>query len=157
MCSPLIFRYQPEIKHKNRVFIGSIILEVKKSRKSKIDLSRNFIPLKSPNDRVAGIAKIPIIANNMQQAFILEILNLSISVAQGPSRILIPEVTAAQNSRIKNAHEIIFPQGICANILGKVTNTSPAPEFGCMLNENTAGNIIIPASIANAVSDRIIV
>ena len=46
------------------------------------------------------------------QAFVLENLNLSMRVAQGPSIILIPEVTAAQKSNIKNAQATIFPQGI---------------------------------------------
>jgi hypothetical protein len=111
MSFPLIFKYQPEIKHKNRVFIGSIIFDVKKSKKSKIVLPNNFISPKSPNDSVAGIAITAIALNSIILALILEILNLSIRVAQGPSKMLIPEVTAAQNSSIKNAKEIMFPNG----------------------------------------------
>ncbi len=128
-----------------------------KSRKSNIVLSKILIPSRTPKDNVAGIAITVIIPNRMAHAFILDILNLSIIVAHGPSRMLIPEVTAAQKSRTKNAQEITFPQGICENIFGKVTKTRPAPEFGSILNENTAGNIIIPANIANAVSEIIIV
>jgi hypothetical protein len=128
-----------------------------KSRKSNIVLSKILIPSKIPKDNVAGIAITEIIPNRMAHAFILDILNLSIIVAQGPSRILIPEVTAAQKSKTKNAQEIILPQGICENIFGKVTKTRPAPEFGSILNENTAGKIIIPARIAKAVSDKVIV
>jgi hypothetical protein len=75
-------------------------------------LSKILTPSRMPKDKVAGIAKTEIVPNRMAHAFILDILNLSIIVAQGPSRILIPEVTAAQKSRTKNAQEIIFPQGI---------------------------------------------
>ena len=94
------------------MFIGSIIFEVIKSIKSNIDLSKNLIPFKIPKDSVAGIEKILIMPNITAQAFILENLNLSVRVAQGPSRILIPDVTAAQNKRIKKAKEIMLPQGI---------------------------------------------
>lgn len=154
---PLIFRYQPEIRHKNRVFSGSIIFEVKKSKNSKSVLSNILKSFKSPNDSVVGIAISEIIVNKIVQAFALEILNLSTRVAQGPSTMLIPDVTAAQNNKIKNAEEIRFPNGICENIFGKVTKTSPAPESGSIPNENTAGKIIIPARIAKVVSDKIIV
>ena len=154
---PLIFKYHPEIKHKNNAFKGNIRFDVIKSRKSNIVLSKILTPFSIPKERVAGIAITEIIPNKMEHAFILDILNLSIIVAHGPSRILIPEVTAAQNSKMKNAQAIMLPQGICENIFGKVTKTSPAPELGSILNENTAGKIIIPARIAKAVSDKIMV
>ena len=109
MLFPLILKYQPEIKQRNRVLSGSIIFDVKKSRKSKIVRPKILISPKIPNDRVAGIAMSEIIRNNMQQALILVILNLSISVAHGPSTILMPEVTAAQNNSMKNAKETILP------------------------------------------------
>ena len=143
--------------HKNKVLSGSITFDVRKSRKSNKVLPIIFTSPKIPKDKVAGIAIADIMQNSMVQAFVRDILNLSISVAQGPSTILIPEVSAAQNNKTKNANETKFPHGICENIFGRVTKTSPAPEFGSILNENTAGNIIIPANIANAVSDKIIV
>lgn len=62
--------------------------------------------LKIPKDKVAGIARADIIKNNIVQAFILDILNLSVNDAHGPSTILMPEVTAAQNNNTKNASEI---------------------------------------------------
>ena len=154
---PFNFKYQPEIKQRNSVFIGSIIFEVRKSRKSKIVRSKILTFSSIPKDNDAKTEIVEIIKNNIQQARILEILNLSIKDAQGPSTILIPDVTAAQKSNIKNRKEIPFPYGICANIFGKVTNTRPAPEFGSILKENTAGKIIIPASNAKNVSDKIIV
>ena len=109
MLFPLILKYQPEIKHKNRVLSGSIIFDVKKSKKSNIVRPNIIMWSKTPNDSVAGIAIREIIKNSMQHALILDILNLSISVAHGPSIILIPEVIAAQNSKIKNAKETTLP------------------------------------------------
>lgn len=133
------------------------MFEVVKSRKSKMVLLNRVNLFKRPKDKVAGIAIKDIIPNNIAQDFILEILNCSISVAQGASKILIPDVTAAQNSRTKNAKDTKLPNGSCAKILGRVIKTSPAPDDGSRLNENTAGNIIIPARIANAVSESMIV
>ena len=98
--------------HRNSVFNGNIIFDVIKSRKSKRDLSKIFKSDNKPNDNVAGIANAEIMQNKIVHAFILEILNLSIKDAHGPSKTLIPEVTAAQNNKMKNAHEIIFPKGI---------------------------------------------
>jgi len=71
--------------------------------------------------------------------------------------MLIPEVIAAQKSKIKNALAIIPPCGICINTFGRVTNTNPAPEFGSKPKENTAGNIIIPARTENNILENIIV
>ena len=64
---------------------------------------------KIPKDNDAGTENIDIMINNMQQALSLDILNLSTRVAQGPSIMLIPEVTAAQNSNTKNAADIRLP------------------------------------------------
>ena len=128
-----------------------------KSSKSKNDLSKNFTFSKSPKESVAGIAISAIRIKIRTLAFSLDILNLSINVAVGTSKILIPEVKAATNNNTKNAAETTFPKGICENIFGKVTKTSPAPEFGSRPNEKTAGKIIIPAKSANAVSENIIV
>ena len=157
MFCPLIFKYHPEIKHRNKVFNGSIKFEVTKSRKSNSVLPNILKPPQHPNDKDAGIAISEMIQNSMVQAFLREIPNRSIIVAQGPSTMLIPEVNAAQKSNTKNADDIIPPKGICENILGRVTNTNPAPEFGSIPKENTAGNIIIPARTAKVVSDKIIV
>ena len=88
------------------------MFDVVKSRKSKIDFPQIFTPLNKPKDKDAGIASIEIIINNNKQALVLVMLNFSIIVAQGASRILMPEVTAAQNKSTKNAKEIIFPKGI---------------------------------------------
>ena len=110
-----------------------------------------------PKESVAGIDIIPIIKNRMVQAFALVILHLSIIDAIGTSIILIPDVTAAANSRKKNNTDTIFPCGICANIWGIVMNTSPAPELGSNPKENIAGKIIIPAVSAKNVSEKIIV
>ena len=79
---PLIFRYQPEIMHKNKVFNGSIIFEVRKSKNSKSVLSNILKLFKSPNDSVVGIAISEIIVNKIEQAFTLEILNLYRSAKQ---------------------------------------------------------------------------
>jgi len=133
------------------------MFDVKKSRKSNIVFPNIVAFSNNPKDNVAGIATTEIRINKITDAFILDILNLSIKVAQGPSTILIPDVIAADNKSTKNAQEIILPYWTWANILGSVTNTSPAPELGSKLKENTAGNIIIPARIANNVSDKIIV
>ncbi len=154
---PLIFKYHPEIKHNTNALNGSIIFDVKKSKVSKIVFPNIFIFSKLPKDNVAGIAIIEIMKNNKTQALTLDIFKFSTKVAQGHSTILIAEVTAALNNKTKNAKEIQFPKAIWENIFGKVTKASPAPEFGSILNENTAGKIIIPAKSANAVSDKIIV
>ena len=133
------------------------MFDVVKSKRSKRVLSKSLKLPKSPKDNVVGIAINEIMKNNITQAFVLEILNLSIKVAQGPSTMLMPEVSAAQKRSTKNAQETTLPKGIFEKIIGSVTKTSPAPEFGSILKENTAGKIIIPANIANIVSDKIIV
>ena len=94
------------------MFKGSIRFEVTKSSKSKRVLPNIFKSPKIPNDKVVGIAMAEIMKNKIVQAFLLDIPNLSTIVAHGPSTILIPEVTAAQKSNIKNASEIKSPKGI---------------------------------------------
>ena len=133
------------------------MFEVKKSRKSKTVLSNNFILFKIPKERVAGIAISEMIQNRTRQALILDNFNFSTRVAQGASNILIPDVTAAQSSNIKNDKAIKHPNCIWENIFGRVIKTNPAPALGSKLKENTAGKIIIPASSAKIVSKIIIV
>ena len=107
--SPLIFKYHPEIKHRNKAFKGSIKFEVTKSRRSKRVLPKILKCSKIPKDSVVGIAIKDMITNKSAQAFVLEILNLSIREAHGPSIMLIPEVSAALKSKMKNAQATIFP------------------------------------------------
>lgn len=109
---PFSLIYQPEIKHKNSVFSGSMTFDVKKSKKSNMDLLKIKQPFSMPNDKVAGIAIIEIKINSSVQAFILDILNLSVIVAHGPSRTLIPEVIAAQSNNIKNSNATMLPPDI---------------------------------------------
>ena len=155
-CSPLIFKNQPAIKHRNKAFKGINMFAVKKSNKSNIVLSEILKLLKTPKDNAAGIASNDITINNIEQARTLEIFHLSIIDATGTSTMLIPDVIAATKSRMKNAAEIIFPNGIWANIWGMVINTSPAPELGSNPKENIEGKIIIPAKSAKKVSEKII-
>ena len=68
--------------------------------------------LKSANkskDNVAGIAHKDIIQNKKALALTLVNLNLSTKIAHDTSKILIPEVTEAQNNNIKNKLEIASP------------------------------------------------
>ena len=124
---------------------------------NKILLINMSISFKIPNDNVARTEITPIITNNMLLALILEILQFSINDAMGTSRMLMPDVMAANKSNIKNKIETMFPKGIWAKICGKVTKTKPAPEFGSKPKENIAGKSIIPAISANIVSNKIIV
>ena len=156
-CSPLIFKNHPAIIHKNSAFKGIKTFEVAKSRKSKIVFPIIFTLSKTPNESDAGIAIADIIQNKIKQAFLRDILNLSVIDATGTSIMLIPDVTAAARSRIKKAAETILPWGILEKIYGRVTKTNPAPEFGSRPNENIAGKIIMPAISANKVSEKIII
>ena len=157
IISPLIFKNHPAIIHKIREFKGISIFDAEKSSISKIVFPNSFISPKIPNDKVAGMLIKATAKNIIIHAFNLDIFNLSTKVAQGTSSMLIPDVTAAQNNKIKNAPAIMFPQGICIKTFGKVTKTSPAPEFGSNPKENTAGNIIIPARTENKILENIIV
>ena len=108
---PLSLNFHPIIKQRIKEFNGNNIFDVVKSRKSKIDLPIIDTSLSFPNESAAGIDISEIKINKIVQALILETLHFSIRVAHGASRILIPEVTAAQNKRTKNANEIILPNG----------------------------------------------
>ncbi len=110
--TPLSFNAQPAIKQRNSAFNGINMFEVIKSRKSKSVLPNIFNPLNIQNDNVVGIAIAEIIKNKIVQALLRDIPNLSTIVAQGPSTILIPDVTAAQKSSTKNATEMKSPNGI---------------------------------------------
>ena len=133
-------------------FIGIKIFAVRKSRLSKIVFPQILKLFKSPNDKLAKMDKIATDIETKTFALILVIFALSIKLATGTSKILIPDVSAAKNNRMKNAPEIISLYGIWEKIWGRVTKTSPAPEFGSSPKENIAGKIIIPADSANNVS-----
>ena len=92
------------------------MLDVIKSRRSNKFLSNNLYPPSMPKDKDAGIDISPMMQNNIIQAFVLEILYLSIIEAIGTSIMLMPDVIAAASSNMKNAIETILPCGICANI-----------------------------------------
>jgi hypothetical protein len=66
-----------------------------------------------------------------------------------------PEVIAAKNNNIKNNSPIKEEQGNCVNISGNEMNTNVGPAVGVTPNENTIGNIIMPAVIAIKVSKKI--
>ena len=57
----------------------------------------------NPKDKEAKIEIIPTIINKITLDFNLENLNFSINVAHGASKMLIPEVRAAQNNKT-NTH-----------------------------------------------------
>ena len=61
-----------------------------------------------PKDKVASVESIAITTNKITLAFVLEIFNLSTSDAIGTSKILMPEVRAANKINIKNAVETIY-------------------------------------------------
>ncbi len=103
IISPLIFKNHPAIIHKIREFKGNNIFDAEKSSISKIVLSNNFRLFKTPKDNVAGTLIDATIKNIIIHAFNLDNLNLSTKVAQGTSSMLIPDVIAAQNNKIKNA------------------------------------------------------
>ena len=86
----------------------------------------------------------------IQHAFFLAILNLSVTKAIDTSAREIVEVTAATKSNRKNNVDQNRVNGIEENTSGKVTNTSVAPSrlSPSSPNDITAGNIIIPMSMA---------
>ena len=157
IISPLIFKNHPAITHKIREFKGNKIFDAEKSSISNIVLSKSFKLFKIPKDNVAGMLIADTMKNIKMLAFTRDNLNLSTKVAHGTSNMLIPEVIAAQNNKIKNAPAITLPQGICINTFGKVTNTNPAPELASSPKENTAGKIIMPARTENSMLEKIIV
>ena len=97
---------------RTNALIGIKIFEVTKSRKSKIVLPNNLISPKALKESVAGIARAEIIIKSKMHDFNLVNLNLSLKVATETSRMLMPEVKAAQKSNIKNKSATIFPCGI---------------------------------------------
>ena len=97
----------------------------------------------------------PIMLEQMIVACFLVILNWLIIEETAVSIILIPDVIAAKNNKIKNKLAKIFENGNCENISGKEINTRVAPAVGSTPNENTIGKIIIPAVIAINVSQII--
>ena len=107
--SLLNFKPHAAIKHKLSAFIGIKTFAVIKSKKSKIVFWKIVRCFKRPKDNVAGIAIIEIIPNKIADALTLEILNLSIKVATGTSKILIPDVNAATRRNIKNAIKTRLP------------------------------------------------
>jgi hypothetical protein len=109
---PLILRNQPAKIHKNKVFNGINKFDVAKSRKSKIPLPAIVKLLRTPKDKLAGIAIDETMQNSNILDFILERCNLSINAATDASRILIPEVIAAADKSKKNAIATMFPCGI---------------------------------------------
>ena len=81
-----------------------------------------------------------------------DILNSSHRYAVVISAIEMVEVSDARNSRRKNNVAQNDPPVMLANIDGNTSNTSLGPASGCCPNVNTAGKIIILASIATNVS-----
>ena len=118
-------------------------------------LSAILNPLKIPKDNVAGILITATIILNKTVAFCLEILKWLINAYIAVSKMLIPDVTAAKNNNIKNIKPINTGHGSFANISGNAIKTKDAPADGVTPNENTMGNIIIPAIIAIKVSKKI--
>ena len=109
---PLIFKNHPANIHKINALNGIRMLDVMKSRKSKIVFLQIVKFSNNPNDKQAGTEIKPIIMNNIVQAFLRDTLNLSDIEAVGTSKILIPDVIAAARSKIKNNAETISPCGI---------------------------------------------
>ena len=64
------------------------------------------------------------------------------------------DVIDAKNSNKKNATDHRYPPGNCWNISGSIWNTSFGPAAGSISNENTAGNMMMPESIATSVSSN---
>ena len=65
----------------------------------------------------------------------------------------IEEVMAARKSAKKKRSCSMEPNGICWNISGSTTNTSPGPSEGAMPNAKTAGIMARPERRAKAVSE----
>lgn len=94
---------------RNIAFKGIRQFEVIKSKKSKTFFPKIRKSPNKPKERAAGIEIAAIIQKETTHAFIREMCNLSAKEAIGTSIILIPEVTAAANNKIKNAADTIFP------------------------------------------------
>ena len=88
-------------------------------------------------------------------AFFLEKLNLVIKLATVVSNILIPDVIAAKNIRIKNKLPNMAGHGNCEKISGKEINIKLGPALGATPKENTIGKIIMPDNKAIRVSQII--
>lgn len=94
----------------------------------------------------------------MVEALVRDIFFSSVRNAIDTSLIEIVEVSDAKNNKKKKSIDHICAPGICAKIEGSTSNTSAGPCTGDIPNENTAGNMISPASIATRVSsDAVIV
>lgn len=145
----------PAIRQTTNVLKGKSIFEVVKSSKSKNVLSASLKLANGPKDKVAGILTAAIIKLTIIVAFLRERLKFSINEEIEVSIILIPDVIAAKNNRIKNTTPNSKEQGSLANISGSEIKIKVAPAVGSTPNENTTGKIIIPASIAISVSKKI--
>lgn len=107
---------QPQIMQIISVLKGSKIVEVTKSRESKIVLPNILKFSKAPKERAEGMLKMPIINVKITTAFFLDILKLSIKQAVDVSIKLMPDVTAAKKRSRKNKIAQGIENGIFKNI-----------------------------------------
>ena len=135
--------------------IGNIYFEDNSSIKSKKEISKELVKLKSPNDSEQNIPTTVMTPPNERVAFCLDHPFSSMKYAVITSRIEIAEVSAAINRMKKNKVPQINPPPIWGNIVGKTTKIRPAPALGSAPMANTIVKIAVPASMAIAVSRRI--
>ena len=106
---------------------------------------------KTVNKPKAQITKPITIADTFLETFFFS----TIHATDGSSKLM-AEVNAAKPNKIKNREPNNLPPNICPNASGSVLNIRPGPPAASRPNENTIGNIIIPASNAIEVSHKII-
>ena len=113
--------------------------------------------LKVLKDKALSTATIVIKVAVTAMAFMREILYSSIKKAMEISLSEIVDVIDAKNNKIKKRTAQMVPPGNCWKMVGKISKMSLGPALGSSSNENTAGNIIMPANIATKVSSDDIV
>lgn len=96
------FKIQPTIKHNNIVVEGIITVDVAKSNKSKTVLPNIVKFFIKPKDKQLGMTKAATIIETTTVAFSLDILSASLNDEIDASSILMEEVNAAKNNKIKN-------------------------------------------------------
>ena len=120
-------------------------------------LSNNLIAPSTLNDSAHNEPNTMAMIVLSHVAFLRDMLCSSVKNVMKISLIEMVDVIEAKNSSTKNANDQKYPPGICWKMLGKTSKTSFGPAVGSAPKENTAGNMITPASTATHVSSKAII
>lgn len=147
----------PTNNEKNMPPTGNNMLDDTKSNKSNNVFPQMVNELITPNDNEQSTPRTIHIAVFSIVAFFRDIFSSSTKQAMQVSLIEMVDVNEAKNNNMKNADDHKIGIGKCWNIDGSISNTNFGPASADIPNENTAGKIITPASIATNVSNAPIV